>query len=161
MFPQDNLSNWHNGKGSWSNIEDSHWFDWKWQMRNRLSTISDFQQHLNLSNEEVSGFKAAVDKLSVSVTPYFFNLINKTDPNCPIRRQVIPLGDESNVSPEEMIDPVGEENTMPVPVSYTAILIGFYFWLLIAVHLIVGIALEVEWFQTLRVMVLVHHLMQG
>ena len=115
MFPQDNLSNWHNGKGSWSNIEDSHWFDWKWQMRNRLSTISDFQQHLNLSNEEVSGFKAAVDKLSVSVTPYFFNLINKTDPNCPIRRQVIPLGDESNVSPEEMIDPVGEENTMPVP----------------------------------------------
>ena len=125
-------------------------------MRNRLSTISDFQQHLNLSNEEVSGFKAAVDKLSVSVTPYFFNLINKTDPNCPIRRQVIPLGDESNVY-RGNDRPCGEENTMPVTGIVHRYPDRVYFWLLIAVHLIVGIALEVEWFQTLGVMVLVHH----
>ena len=72
MFPQDNLSNWHNGKGSWSNIEDSHWFDWKWQMRNRLSTISDFQQHLNLSNEEVSGFKAACRQAICFCNSLFF-----------------------------------------------------------------------------------------
>ena len=65
------------------------------------------------------------------------------------------------MSPEEMIDPGGKRIPCLFRVSYTAILIGFYFWLLIAVHLIVGIALEVEWFQTLRVMVLVHHLMQG
>ena len=115
MFPHDSLNNWHKGKGSWSNVDDSLWFDWKWQMRNRLSTISDFQQYLNLTQDEISGFKAAVGKLSVSVTPYFFNLIDKTNPNCPIRRQVVPLGDESNVSPEEMIDPVGEDETMPVP----------------------------------------------
>lgn len=115
MFPQDSLKNWHKGKGSWSNVDDSLWFDWKWQMRNRLSTVSDFQQYLNLTQDEISGFKAAVGKLSVSVTPYFFNLIDKTNPNCPIRRQVVPLGGESNVSPEEMIDPVGEDETMPVP----------------------------------------------
>ncbi len=115
MFPQDSLNNWHKGKGSWSTLDDSLWFDWKWQMRNRLTTITDFEQRLNLTQEEISGFKAAVGKLSVSVTPYFFNLIDKTNPNCPIRRQVIPLGDESFVQPEEMIDPVGEEGTMPVP----------------------------------------------
>lgn len=115
MFPQDNLNNWHKGKGPWTNVDDSLWFDWKWQMRNRLSTITDFEQHLNLTQDEISGFKAAVGKLSVSVTPYFFNLIDKNNPNCPIRRQVVPLGDESYVHPEEMTDPVGEEETMPVP----------------------------------------------
>jgi len=84
-------------------------------MRNRLSTITHFQKYLKLSNEEISGFEASAEKLSVAVTPYFFNLINIDDPECPIRRQVIPLGSESIVSPEEMVDPVGEERTMPVP----------------------------------------------
>ena len=97
-------------------------------MRNRLTTIKDFEQRLNLTQDEISGFKAAVDKLSVSVNSHFFNLIDKANPNCPIRRQVIPLGDESFVQPEEMIDPVGEEGTMPVPGIVHRYPDRTYFW---------------------------------
>lgn len=115
MYPQDKLSNWLQGKGDWSHVDDSLWFDWKWQLQNRLSRKSDFLKYMELTGEEVSGFEAAENKLSVSVTPYFFNLINKENPDCPIRKQVLPQGAESYVSPEEMTDPVGEEATMPVP----------------------------------------------
>jgi lysine 2,3-aminomutase len=51
----------------------------------------------------------------LAITPYYFNLINREDPDCPIRKQVIPRGAEMYQAPEELLDPVGEENTMPVP----------------------------------------------
>ncbi len=99
----------------WSDVEDHLWSDWRWQLRNRLTTLPEFSKYIRLTEEEISGFSAAQDKLLVSVTPYFFNLINSKDPNCPIRRQVIPSGSESSVSSYELSDPVGEESTMPTP----------------------------------------------
>lgn len=115
MFPQDSLRNWKSGKGLWAKVDDAQWSDWRWQLQNRLSRKTDFEKLLQLTDSEVAGFEASVDKLSVSVTPHFFNLIDRSDPNCPIRRQVVPQGAESLVSTEEMADPVGEEKTMPVP----------------------------------------------
>jgi lysine 2,3-aminomutase len=57
----------------------------------------------------------AGNKLALAVTPHFFNLIDPMDPDCPIRRQVIPRIEESVSSPLEMADPCGEDNNMPVP----------------------------------------------
>jgi lysine 2,3-aminomutase len=51
----------------------------------------------------------------MSITPHFFNLIDPNDPDCPIRRQVIPRLDEGWAAPEEMADPCGEDSHMPVP----------------------------------------------
>lgn len=115
MYPQDKLSNWLQGKGNWSYVDDASWSNWRWQLQNRLSRKSDFLEHMELTDDEITGFEVAEGKLSVSVTPYFFNLIDKNDPDCPIRKQVLPQGAESYVSPEEMTDPVGEEASMPVP----------------------------------------------
>tara|TARA_B100002019_G_scaffold203111_1_gene176116 strand:+ start:2209 stop:3336 length:1128 start_codon:yes stop_codon:yes gene_type:complete len=115
MFPEDKLENWYHGKGHWSNESDENWFNWKWQMRNRLTSQKDFERFLKLSDQEKKGFDIAKNKLSVAVTPYFFNLINIYDENCPIRRQVIPTSFESKFSSIELNDPVGEENDMPVP----------------------------------------------
>jgi lysine 2,3-aminomutase len=115
MYPSDKLQNWFFGKGHWSNISDENWFDWKWQMRNRLTRKEDFEKFLKLSDSEINGFDIAKNKLSVAVTPYFFNLIDPNNPNCPIRKQVIPSHLESNYSDIELNDPVGEEKNMPVP----------------------------------------------
>ncbi len=41
-------------------------------------------------------------------------MIDRDDPECPVRRQVIPREGEAFTSPEELLDPVGEEHTMPV-----------------------------------------------
>ena len=43
-----------------------------------------------LTPEEFAGAKLANTKLALAITPYFFNLIDPADENCPIRRQVIP-----------------------------------------------------------------------
>jgi len=115
MYPADKLENWFYGKGHWSQSSDENWFDWRWQLRNRLNKKEDFQKYLQLTDAEIEGFNIAQNKLSVSVTPYFFNLIDPNNPNCPIRKQVIPSSQESVISDTEMADPVGEENSMPVP----------------------------------------------
>ena len=54
-------------------------------------------------------------KLALAITPHFFNLIDRDNPDCPIRRQVIPRIEETWTSPDEMADPCGEDSHMPVP----------------------------------------------
>ena len=115
MFPNDSLKYWFKGKGHWSNVSDKDWLDWRWQMKNRIKTADGFSSFLNLSKDEKDGLKFAENRLSVAVTPYFFNLMDPSDSNCPIRKQVIPVGNESVYKPEEVWDPVGEESDMPVP----------------------------------------------
>jgi lysine 2,3-aminomutase len=115
MFPNDSLSNWASGKGIWSGVSDDDWNDWRWQMRNRLQTKDDFEKFIQLTDEELEGFKIAENKLSVAVTPYFFNLLNKKHADCPLRRQVMPSSMEALHSEDEMLDPVGEESSMIAP----------------------------------------------
>jgi lysine 2,3-aminomutase len=115
MYPEDKLSKWPSGQGHWIKTPESDWMDWRWQMKNRLTKREHIEKFLSLSDEEIKGFEIAAGKLLVSVTPHFFNLINTDDPNCPIRKQVIPSYRESIISPTESSDPVGEEGTMPVP----------------------------------------------
>ena len=49
MYPADKISNWFDGKGHWSEIADENWFNWKWQMRNRLTKKEHFQKYLKLT----------------------------------------------------------------------------------------------------------------
>ena len=115
MFPNDSLSNWSSGKGIWSDVSDDDWNDWRWQMRNRLQKKSDFDKFIDLTNDEIEGFSIAENKLSVAVTPYFFNLFNRKNADCPLRRQVMPSGMEALNTEDEMLDPVGEESSMIAP----------------------------------------------
>jgi lysine 2,3-aminomutase len=68
-----------------------------------------------LSPEEHAGTVLANSKLALAITPYFFNLIDPADENCPIRWQVIPRIEETNTASWEMSDPCGEDSHSPVP----------------------------------------------
>lgn len=114
MFPQDALNNWHSGQGHWADVPAEDWGNWKWQLKNRITKLEHLEQYLTLSADERAGCIFAKDKLALAITPYFFNLIDPNDPNDPVRRQVVPRAGEMNIAPEEMLDPVGEENTKPV-----------------------------------------------
>ena len=105
------------GRGYWEkeNIDDSKWNNFRWQLQNRVTNLSQLENHLNLSNKERNGVILSGNKLSLSITPHFFNLIEADNPDCPIRKQVIPTVDEISVSSEEMSDPCGEDSHMPVP----------------------------------------------
>jgi lysine 2,3-aminomutase len=115
MFPQDRRENWFHGQGLWADTPAGDWNNWVWQFKNRLSAERQFAERMTLTDAERAGFAQAGGRLAVAVTPHFFNLIDRADPACPIRRQVIPLGDEARVSAGECSDPVGEEGTTPVP----------------------------------------------
>jgi len=115
MYPADQRDNWYAGQGRWSDVSASDWNDWHWQLRNRITTLAQLETLLELSPQERAGCLFAAHKLALAITPHFFNLIDPLDPNCPVRRQVIPHIDESVVAPGESADPVGEEGTMPVP----------------------------------------------
>ena len=101
--------------GYWPDVEPAQWNDWKWQLKNRVTSLVQLEQHLRLSPEERAGVLLSGHKLSLAVTPHFFNLIDRDNPNCPIRRQVIPRIEETWTSPYEMSDPCGEDSHMPVP----------------------------------------------
>jgi len=73
------------------------------------------EARLALTPEERAGTILAGKKLALGITPHFFNLIDKDDPDCPIRRQVVPRIEESVTNPDELTDPCGEDSHMPVP----------------------------------------------
>ena len=92
-----------------------HWHDARWQLRHRVDTLAGLEERLVLSDVERAGVLLAGHKLAMSITPHFFNLIDREDPDCPIRRQVIPRLEEGWSAPEELADPCGEDSHMPVP----------------------------------------------
>ncbi|MCU0749388.1 MAG: KamA family radical SAM protein [Akkermansiaceae bacterium] len=101
--------------GYWQPDEMDHWSDHKWQLRNRVDSLIDLESRLNLTDIERAGVLLAGTKLAMSITPHYFNLIDRDDPDCPIRRQVIPRIEEGWNAPEELADPCGEDSHMPVP----------------------------------------------
>jgi lysine 2,3-aminomutase len=104
------------GRGFWSNVPDSSWNDWHWQLKNRITTLEQLQRLMpTLTPEEAAGTALANHKLALSITPYFFNLIDPADELCPIRWQVIPRIQETHTASWEMTDPCGEDSHSPVP----------------------------------------------
>ena len=94
------------GRGFWSDVSDADWNDWRWQLKNRITTLEKLQRFLpTLTPEEFEGTILANHKLALAITPYFFNLIDGADENCPIRRQVVPRVEETYTAPWEMSYP--------------------------------------------------------
>src|ERR1700739_824449 len=81
--------------GFWPQVVPELWNDWKWQMKNRVTSLAQLEQHIDLSEEERNGVLLSGDKLALAVTPHFFNLIPCHNPDDPIRRQMIPRIEET------------------------------------------------------------------
>lgn len=114
MYPQDHIDKWIAGQGLWKNVPEADWKNWVWQLHNRIQSIEQLKELIQLTHEEEEGCSFAKQKLLVGITPHYFNLIDRSDPDCPIRKQVIPRSGEMFIAPEESLDPIGEEKTMPV-----------------------------------------------
>ncbi|HEY5298354.1 MAG TPA: KamA family radical SAM protein [Verrucomicrobiae bacterium] len=104
------------GRGFWRDVSEKDWNDWHWQLKHRITNAEQLQNFLpTLTPEEFAGAKLANTKLALAITPYFFNLIDPADENCPIRLQVIPKIAETKTASWEMSDPCGEDSHSPVP----------------------------------------------
>ncbi len=101
--------------GYWAGSDTAGWETSAWQLKNRVTSLRQLEEHLVLSDEERAGVLLSGNKLAMAITPHYFNLIDRNDPGCPIRRQVIPRIEETWENPDEMADPCGEDSHMPVP----------------------------------------------
>ena len=74
------------GRGFWSDVSDADWNNWRWQLKHRITTLAQLQRLMpTLTPEEYAGTQLANHKLALTITPYFFNLIDPANENCPIR----------------------------------------------------------------------------
>ena len=90
------------------------WEDWRWQARCRVTTLEILEKMVNLTSQEKRGIQSCGEKLTMSIPPYFASLMNPDDPSCPIRLQCVPQEYETEIAPEEMADPCGEDKHSPV-----------------------------------------------
>lgn len=99
----------------WKDVTEDMWKDWKWQIKNRITTLEELEQVINLTEEEREGIKASLRKLKMAITPYYAMLMDPDDYNCPIRRQAVPTVKELTISKYESSDPLHETVDSPVP----------------------------------------------
>jgi len=97
----------------WADVPDAQWNDWRWQLSHRLNSLAELSQIINLTDEEAAGCRS--HHFRVDVTPYFASLIDPDDPNCPIRRQVIPTSKELVAFDGMVADSLNEDAHSPVP----------------------------------------------
>lgn len=103
-------------RGFWSTIPESDWNDWRWQMRNRITSVDAIRRFLpNLTTSEQQGIEWAGTHFGFSITPYLSTLFDPSNIHCPIRIQFIPQMEESVISPGESLDPCAEEPYQVVP----------------------------------------------
>ncbi len=90
---------------------------WRTQLSRRFTSVADIPAGFHLSESERNFFAAPVARqvLSFSVTPYYLSLADPLDPNCPIRRQVVPTDLEFVHRPYESSDPLYESAYTVLP----------------------------------------------
>lgn len=98
----------------WKDVEEDEWNDWRWQLRNRIMDLDTLKKVINLTPIEEEGVKSSLGKLRMAITPYWITLIDKDDPDDPIRKQAIPTIKELEIKEEDIFDPLFEEVDSPV-----------------------------------------------
>ena len=91
------------------------WNDWSWQMRRSLRTQDDFEARFRLTAEERAGFAGAGSAFEIRCTPYYAQLAHAELALDPIRRILMPTGQELVSGAQQMRDPLAEDRNSPVP----------------------------------------------
>ncbi|MGD8997703.1 MAG: KamA family radical SAM protein [Anaerolineae bacterium] len=92
---------------------EADWSDWRWQLRNRISSVDVLEQILNLTDQERADITRVGAKFRWAFTPYYASLMDRDDSDCPVRRQMIPDVQELDMTGRP--DFSGEAYTSPAP----------------------------------------------
>ncbi len=94
---------------------ESDWRDWRWQIRNSITSLQQLQKILSLADHELFRGVGNKDALPLRITPYYASLIESSGEDNAIRKCVIPVIDEYIVKNGEASDPLCEGGHSPVP----------------------------------------------
>lgn len=97
-----------NGSSATSAAPDTN--DWRWQLRHAVRSAGELATKLELTTAELEGACAAeAQGFPLAITPYYLSLCDPKDPQCPLRRQVVPHASEAVSTRGDLRDPLGEE----------------------------------------------------
>ncbi len=94
-------------------IPEAQWRDWTWQMQNRIGSAAELAHYIEPTPDEVQAIEALSQSFRFVITPYYASLMDPLDPECPIRRQVVPRLAELE-DPAGLPDPLDEVAHSPV-----------------------------------------------
>ena len=106
---------WYRRIPVWEDVPLDQWETYRWQMTNRLQTVEQLRQVIKLTPSEERAVTRKSGRFIMGIPPYWAALMDAEDAMCPIRRQAVPTEEEYKLSPNDMIDPLGEDSHMPVP----------------------------------------------
>ena len=96
-------------------VTDEQWNDWHWQVANRLSTVEEIAQVVNLTEKEKEDIEKVMGGFRVGITPYYASLMDPDDPRDPVRMQAVPTLAEMHRSEADDMDPLHEDADSPAP----------------------------------------------
>ena len=96
------------------NASLAEWADWRWQMRHRVHDVATLGRYVRVTAAEAAGIEATAGVFRWTITPYYASLMDPLDPACPVRRQVVPLADETAPDIVGVADPLDEVGHSPV-----------------------------------------------
>lgn len=99
----------------WQDVDQRQWEDWHWQLANRLTTVAELEQVINLTDEEKQAIDRSLNTLRMAITPYYASLMDPDGSSCPIRLRAVPRAPETQFRPEDQVDPLAEDIDSPVP----------------------------------------------
>ncbi len=96
-------------------VTDEQWNDWKWQVKNRIRTVEELTRYVDLTEREEQIINDVLGRFRMAITPYYLTLVDPDNPECPMRLQAIPLGNELEIGKHDLLDPLAEDHDSPVP----------------------------------------------
>ena len=105
----------YKGISLWKNVTQEEWDNWKWQVANRITSLEQLKEVIELSRDEEEGVRRCLKTLRMAITPYYATLMDPLDSNCPVRRQGVPTVSELHIAKSDMRDPLHEDIDSPVP----------------------------------------------
>jgi lysine 2,3-aminomutase len=102
---------------AWADVPERDWTDWRWQAQHAVRHPRQLLDLLPFSAEERQAIESLQAQYKLAIPPYYFSLIDRFDPNDPIRLQSVPAPQElagaAGVDGED--DPLDEDKDSPVP----------------------------------------------
>ncbi len=96
-------------------VSDTDWNDWKWQVKNRITTVEKLKKYIRLTEKQENDIRSVLGKFRMAITPYYLTLIDPEDPDDPVLLQSVPSIDELYIGPNDLQDPLDEDKDSPVP----------------------------------------------
>ena len=67
----------------------TEWNDWHWQVENRITSVEDLKNYVDIDPENEANIQKAIDLFPMAITPYYASMMKKDYLQCPIRMQAM------------------------------------------------------------------------